>query len=312
MSGSTSVLRLPGPDRLVLRQSRWAGWAAGGLVVSAVVGTAVLRGVAGSDPYSPVRGTLRALNEDVAYAALLLPVLIGAFVAGPMLARELESGTYRLAWTQGMSPTRWLASKLAVAAVGSAAVAAVLMGAFRLGQGAFGPPGAFLHWHQAHAYAALGVTGVAYALLGVAFGALTALLVRRTVLAMVVAGAVTGALMMAMGSLRAHLWPTTTVTRQGEPGSVVETDGSRWDVDFGMLTGSGQRLSWESCWAGVREGAYPDSQACMTARGAVSHFSDVHTRSHFWPLQLVETGIVLALVAGAVWLAFRALRRLHG
>jgi hypothetical protein len=42
----------------------------------------------------------------------ILPALIGLFWGAPLVAREFESGTYRLAWTQ-TTPTRWLAIKLA-------------------------------------------------------------------------------------------------------------------------------------------------------------------------------------------------------
>jgi hypothetical protein len=35
----------------------------------------------------------------------VVPVLIGAFLGAPLLARELESGTFRFAWTQGFG--RW-------------------------------------------------------------------------------------------------------------------------------------------------------------------------------------------------------------
>ena len=44
-----------------------------------------------------------------------LPALVGAFWGAPLVARELESGTYRLAWAQSVTRTRWLAVKLAVA-----------------------------------------------------------------------------------------------------------------------------------------------------------------------------------------------------
>lgn len=52
--------------------------------------------------------------------------------------------------------------------------------------------------------------------------------------------------------------------------------------------------------------------ACMRDRGGVTPFAEVHPASHYWPLQLVETGILLALAALAVFAAFRVLRRLHG
>ena len=48
----------------------------------------------------------------------LVPALIGAFVGAPVLAREMETGTYRYAWTQGFGRWRWALAKLAGACVG--------------------------------------------------------------------------------------------------------------------------------------------------------------------------------------------------
>jgi hypothetical protein len=52
----------------------------------------------------------------VAVQAILLglPAILGMFWGAPLVARELESGTYRLAWTQGRSRLRWLGAKLGV------------------------------------------------------------------------------------------------------------------------------------------------------------------------------------------------------
>ena len=47
----------------------------------------------------------------------LVPALIGAFVGAPVLAREMETGTYRYAWTQGFGRWRWTLAKLAGLAV---------------------------------------------------------------------------------------------------------------------------------------------------------------------------------------------------
>lgn len=54
--------------------------------------------------------------------SLLLPALLGLFWGAPLVARELESGTYRLAWTQGVTRKRWISTKLAV--VGAASMLA--------------------------------------------------------------------------------------------------------------------------------------------------------------------------------------------
>lgn len=50
----------------------------------------------------------------------------------------------------------------------------------------------------------------------------------------------------------------------------------------------------------------------MADRDITGWFVDNHPPSHLWPLQLVETGIVLALTALAVTAAFRVLRRRTG
>ena len=52
-----------------------------------------------------------------------VPALIGAFAGAPVLARELESGTFRYAWTQGFGRWRWTLAKLVPLAVVVAAAA---------------------------------------------------------------------------------------------------------------------------------------------------------------------------------------------
>src|SRR5258708_10222653 len=51
------------------------------------------------------------------YALQPVPALIGAFVGAPVLARELETGTFRYAWTQGFGRWRWALAKLVALAV---------------------------------------------------------------------------------------------------------------------------------------------------------------------------------------------------
>ena len=48
------------------------------------------------------------------YGLVVLPALAGAFIGCPLVAREIENGTHRLAWTQGVTRTRWLLVKLAL------------------------------------------------------------------------------------------------------------------------------------------------------------------------------------------------------
>jgi len=58
--------------------------------------------------------------------SLAFPALLGIFWGAPLVARELESGTYRLAWSQGVTRSRWIISKFAVVGLASM-IAAGLM-----------------------------------------------------------------------------------------------------------------------------------------------------------------------------------------
>jgi hypothetical protein len=57
--------------------------------------------------------------QNLILESVLLSVLIGIFWGAPMVAREFDTGTYRLAWTQSASRTRWFVSKFAIGAVAS-------------------------------------------------------------------------------------------------------------------------------------------------------------------------------------------------
>jgi hypothetical protein len=58
---------------------------------------------------------------------LLAPVLIGMFWGAPLVSRDLESGAYRLAWTQSASRSQWLAAKVLVGALATAATSGLLV-----------------------------------------------------------------------------------------------------------------------------------------------------------------------------------------
>lgn len=63
-----------------------------------------------ADEWSRRVGSLRYLG----FALYVVPALVGSYLGGPLLARELERGTHRLAWTQGVGRVRWAATILGV------------------------------------------------------------------------------------------------------------------------------------------------------------------------------------------------------
>ncbi|SCD88836.1 ABC transporter [Streptomyces sp. ScaeMP-e83] len=226
-----------------------------------------------------------------------------ALVTG-QAGRELESGTFRMAWAQSVSPARWRAARLVVPAALSVAGVGLLSVVYRWAWTEVSNPNAFgLGWFNDGIFPGIGPVAVGYALVGVTVGALCALLIRRMLLSMAVTTVVLGVVMTGFTQSRWMLWPVGRLLGNGYPG------GNAWITETGMLTASGEKLLRQDCPYTVED---PNGVACMKARGGVTEFTDYHPASHFWPLQLVETGILLALAALAVFAAFRVLRRLHG
>jgi ABC-type transport system involved in multi-copper enzyme maturation permease subunit len=57
---------------------------------------------------------------------MVLPLFAGVFWGAPLVAREFELGTYRLAWTQSVSRTRWITTKLTAILLTTAIAMALL------------------------------------------------------------------------------------------------------------------------------------------------------------------------------------------
>ncbi|MEV8551418.1 ABC transporter permease [Streptomyces glaucescens] len=229
----------------------------------------------------------------------LAPLLTAAWAGGALIGRELESGTARLAWTQSVPPARWLAAKLAVPAALIAAGTSALTALHRLVWASDGElREGRREWHHDPSYLANGPLATAHTLLGLAVGVLTGLLVRRALPALAAALAAQLALLWALTSVRPRLWPAETVTgTEGHPGA----DGMI--VEEGVVTAGGERIPDPACLEDIR---------CSAGREITALYQDYHPAGHFWPLQLAETGIVLALGALAVLAAFRLLRHRTG
>jgi hypothetical protein len=125
---------------------------------------------------------LDQLLELIGTALVVVPALVGVFWGAPLIAREFESGTHRLAWTQSITRTRWLASKLGVVGLASVAVTGLLSLLVtwwsspidnahqnRFGSGLFGERN---------------VAPLGYAAFGFALGVVAGLVIRRTLPAM--------------------------------------------------------------------------------------------------------------------------------
>ena len=78
---------------------------------------------AATTDFTAADGPLQVFSD---FLLLVVPLVIGMFWGAPLISREFEAGTFRLAWTQGVTRTRWLAVKLGLGVVASAAIAGLL------------------------------------------------------------------------------------------------------------------------------------------------------------------------------------------
>jgi hypothetical protein len=124
----------------------------------------------------------RILQQLVGPALLALPGLIGIFWGAPLVARELETGTYRLAWTQSVSRARWLAVKVALIGLASMALAGLFS---LLVSWWFSPLDRVnLDRFDPGTFDERGVVVIGYAAVAFAIGVLAGIVLRRTLLAM--------------------------------------------------------------------------------------------------------------------------------
>jgi len=252
-----------------------------------------------------------------------LPALIGAFVGAPMLAREIETGTFRYAWTQGFGRWRWTVAKLVLVGVAVAAVA----GAFSV----------LVSWYY-QPYLATGngtvfssasplspglfdLRGVAFAgwtLAAFAIGALAGMLIRRVVPAIAATLAVyAGLALLAGNALRQHYLTPLATGNPNVPGSAWVT--SEWWTKGGKFAFGGRppvALLQQLCPSSFTTGSggtiglsgSASPTQCLVQHG-YTQWADYQPASHFWPFQWIEGGWLLALAAllafVTVWLVRR-------
>jgi hypothetical protein len=112
--------------------------------------------------------------------AQVAPALLGIFWGAPLLAREYETGTHRLAWTQSVSRSRWLLTRLALGALTTIAAASVLSLTVTWWYRAFD----HVEANQYAVFDRRSIAPVGFALFAFAVGALAGSVLRRTVPAM--------------------------------------------------------------------------------------------------------------------------------
>ncbi len=267
----------------------------------------------------------------------LAPALIGIFWGAPLIARELEAGTFRLAWNQSVTRNRWVAAKLGV--VGLAA--AVTAGLISLMVSWWASPiddalsfgssnGTISNRLSPLVFAARGVAPLGYAAFAFALGVTLGVLFRRTLPAMALTLAIFAAVQVLVPNfVRPHLLQPDQVTAplnvntasynwtqvQGVPGSTIAVTSTfrspgSWILSNKAILPSGKVFTT----VGPKDTALcneNNQQPCNNWLASL-HLRQLVTyqpASRFWPLQWIETAIYLVLAAGLGWLCTWQIRR---
>ena len=286
-------------------------------------GSAACQGVSGSFSQSAENHVMGSKGPG-GVLLQVVPALIGAFAGAPVLARELETGTFRYAWTQGFGRWRWALAKLVLLAVVLAAATAAF--------------GALVSWYYQPDYAtssqALGlyqnspfgdlfslreVTFPAWTLAAFTIAALAGMLIRRVVPAIVATLAVYAGLAIATAVLLREHYLTPLVTSSlTVPGTSTAWIISQWSTKDGRLAFGGNPPAsllnqLGSCLSAGNAkplaGGFPQQLAqCLTRHGYVQ-WTSYQPAGRFWPFQWIEGGWLLALsallIAATIWVVRR-------
>ncbi|MEU4745535.1 transporter [Actinosynnema sp. NPDC023658] len=291
-------------------------------------------------------------DQDTLYTAALiavpvLPALLGAFWAVPMITRELEAGTHNLVWNQSVTRSRWLAVKLGLGAPAAMAAAGLLSLAVGWWAGLIDTAAeldtdsGFEPRIAPMISAARGIAPVGYAAFAFVLGIAVAILVRRTVVAM----AVTLVLYFAVQLLtsfvvRPHLVPPVEEAvaltarsiagvrmQNGSGGEVIESltvhrPAGSWVLADETVDASGAAVvrlpdAVRGCLPPPPAGDAPPPDL-EGMRGCLAQLADLgyrqrlthHPAGHFWPLQWLELALYLVFSALLWWLSSHRLRHL--
>lgn len=280
--------------------------------------------------------------------SLVFPALLGILWGAPLLAREFEAGTYRLAWTQSVTRSRWLTTKLAVAAGAVVTIAGILTLTITWWSRVFDTVGS----NQYDLFERRDIAPIGYALFAFAAGALIGAVIRRVVPAMAATlGVYVGARVVTALWLRPHLLPPlhktlslsnsaglgfvsyngspVTLVAKGSAGTNTWTLATQIAGTGGHVESDAQLVAFvqQYCPAMAHPPAAPPVNQPIKAPPdleAAFHACRAHAASMFhvlvtyqpanryWVFQWLETGIFLALaglaLAGCYWWITRRAR----
>ncbi|MGA5821944.1 transporter [Kitasatospora sp. NPDC094028] len=257
-------------------------------------------------------------------ALMTVPGLLGVFWGAPLISGELAAGTHRLAWHQSVTRTRWLAVKLLVVGLGAVALTGLLDLLMAWGAGRYDAVKAARF--SALVFGARGIVPLSYAAFAFTLGAAAGLLLRQPIAAMGLTLAVFAAVQFAVPTaLRSNYLPARTADIRLDATTLSHADGivqngsslviggislpDAWVVSAGHAVDStGQPPGAEKIDHCLRPGQFNQTINCLA--GQDLHVTATYQpNSRYWPFQLIEAALYMAVTAALSGFCFFWIRR---
>jgi hypothetical protein len=242
--------------------------------------------------------------QTVPFLLLAVPILLGVFTGAPVLARELESGTFRFAWTQACGRVRWAVVRLGVLAVALTVLTFAFSQLFGWYFSPFFAEGKTTKFPM-QLFGNLGVDFAAWTLLAFTAAAFLGVVIRRTVAAM--ASALAGCTVLdvaTMMALRQHYAAPLTASGNNPPGGQ-----SAWVLDQWLSRPDGQHVRLTDIPLSVQNSPDPSAFSNWLRTEHIIQWWSYLPGSDFWRFQLIEGGWLLGLsvllIAASIWMVRR-------
>ena len=240
--------------------------------------------------------------------AVAMPPLLGLVLGAPLVAREIEQGTNRLAWTQSITRTRWLLVKLSVGALSCCALVGAMAPLLEWWTGAV-QRGARI---QPGSFDISGFVDVAYVFFVFMLGAALGALIRRTGWAFALGIPVYALVRLVV---RNDVRPTLVSPWAVNVSPTGAFSTNAWVLQSGFVplgrSSPAPGKTWQSfnLWISDCKPPPPGEAKQCVAQRAFHYVVQLQPTSHFWALQGTESSIFVGAALVLLGVTVLAVRR---
>ena len=236
-----------------------------------------------------------------------MPALLGLVFGAPLVAREIEQGTNRLAWTQSITRTRWLVVKLGVGALACCVVVGATTPLLEWWTGAIHRGARIVP----SLFDVSGFVAVSYVLFAFMLGAALGALIRRTGWAFAV-----GVPLYALARLGVQNFARPALV---SPSTAAGFPANVWVLQSGYVplgrSSPAPGQTWlsgfqlvQNCEPKISAISQTDVNRCI-AQNKLHYVVQYQPTSHFWALQGAESAIFIGAALVLIGVTVLAVRR---